>query len=145
MCIFHVYTALLFFIAYIAEWKKIIYSLSWLLTSPMLSRWTINISVPPLVVGELCSSKQFINKAANTLEIILLGASATVGIIFNYLNISHTADRKKAILLEMNRLTKLPENFTSELNHLLPAWRDFPIWSFYNKQNKICDSSPHIK
>jgi len=74
-----------------------------------------------LVVGELCSSKQFINKAANTLEIILLGASATVGIIFNYLNISHTADRKKAILLEMNRLTKLPENFTSELNHLLPA------------------------
>lgn len=34
-CIFHLYTALLFFIAYIAEWKKIMYSLSWLLTSPM--------------------------------------------------------------------------------------------------------------
>lgn len=58
---------------------------------PHVSRLEINVFVAPLAVGELCSSKQFTYKAVNTPEILLLGASATAGIIFDYLCISCTA------------------------------------------------------
>lgn len=62
---------------------------------PHVSRWGVNISVAPLAVGELCSSKQLIHKASNTLEISFLGTSATTGIFSNYLSISHTAGGKE--------------------------------------------------
>lgn len=74
----------------------------------------LNITVAPLAVSELCSSKQFIHKVSNTLEISLLGASATTRIFSNCLSISHKAGRRKKQTpsLEMNRLTALTGNST---------------------------------